>query len=79
MLDARCGKLACSRFDPSRDVYRLDGGDRRHADARAPGQEFIGGAGLGPARVWVTAVGREEFEKADARALTGGGDERRYV
>jgi hypothetical protein len=27
-------------------MHRLNGGDRRHADARAPGQEFIGGAGV---------------------------------
>jgi hypothetical protein len=34
-------------------VLRLHGTDRRNADARAPGQEFIGGAGIGPACVRV--------------------------
>jgi len=29
-------------------VLRLHGADRQYADARAPGQEFIGGAGIGP-------------------------------
>jgi hypothetical protein len=56
-------------------MHRLDGGDRRHAGARAPGQEFLRGAGIGPARVRVTDVSREEL--AHAGALTGGGDQRR--
>ena len=43
----------------------------------APGQKFLGGAGIGPPRVRVADVGREEFEKAHAGALAGGGDERR--
>src|SRR6266542_1807749 len=30
-------------------MHRLDGGDRRHAGARAPGQEFRRGAVVGPA------------------------------
>ena len=64
-------------LDPGGDVHRLDGADRRHAGARAPGQEFIGGAGIGPARVRVADVGREEFEEAHAGALAGGGDQRR--
>ena len=64
-------------LDPGRDMHRLDGGDRRHAGARAPGQEFIRGAGIGPARVRVADVGGEEFEEAHAGALAGGGDQRR--
>ena len=50
-------ELARAGLDPRSDVHRLDGGDRRHADARAPGQEFIGGAGIGPARVRVADAG----------------------
>ena len=64
-------------LDPGRDVHRLDGGDRRHAGARAPGQKFLRGAGIGPARVRVADVGGEEFEEAHAGALAGGRDERR--
>jgi hypothetical protein len=41
LFDGGRGEFA---LDPCGDVHRLDGGDRRHADARAPGQEFIGGA-----------------------------------
>jgi len=52
------------RLDPSRDMHRLDGGDRRQADARAPRQEFLRGAVVGPARVRVADIGGEEFEKA---------------
>jgi hypothetical protein len=66
---------AASSLDPGGDVHRLHGGDRRHAGARAPGQEFIGRAGVGAARVRVADVGREEFEEAHAGALAGRGDE----
>ena len=56
-------------------MHRLNGADRRHPCARAPGQEFIGGAGIGAARVRVADIGGEEFEEAHAGALAGGGDE----
>ena len=62
-------------LDPGRDMHRLDGGDRRHADARAPGQEFLRGAGIGPPRVRVADVGGEEFEEAHRSALAGGSDQ----
>ena len=39
--------------------------------------EFLGGAGIGPARVRVANVRREEFEEAHAGTLAGGGDELR--
>ncbi len=58
-------------------MHRLHGADRRHAGGRAPHQKFIGGAGIGPARVRVADVGREKFEEAHACALAGGGDEGR--
>ena len=41
---------------------------RWHAGGRARGKEFIGGAGIGPARVRVADVGRKEFEEAHAGA-----------
>ena len=75
LLDARRGQLARAGLDPGGDVHRLDGGDRRHAGARAPGQKFLGGAGIGSPRVRVADVGREEFEEAHRGALAGGGDE----
>ena len=77
LLDARRGQLARRGLDPGCDMHRLDGGDRRHADARAPAEEFIGGAGIGPARVRVADVGGEEFKEAHRGALARGGDERR--
>jgi hypothetical protein len=40
---------------------------------RAPGRKFIRGAGIGPARVRIADIGREEFEKADRGSLAGGG------
>ena len=55
---AWCGISACG-LDPGGDVHRLDGADRRHAAARAPGlKELIRGAGISPARVRVANVGR---------------------
>jgi len=77
LLDARHGELARRRLDPSGDVHRLHGGDRRQAGARAPGQEFVGGPVIGPPRVWVADVGREEFEEAHRGALAGRRDKRR--
>src|SRR4051794_28904669 len=43
--------LAHRGLDPRRDMHRLDGGDRRHADPHALSQEFLRGAVVGPARV----------------------------
>jgi hypothetical protein len=63
LLDARRRELARAGFNPGGDVRRLDGADRRHADARAPGQEFIGGAGIGATRVRVADVGCENSRK----------------
>jgi hypothetical protein len=77
LLDARRGELARAGLDPGRNVHRLHSADRRHAGGRAPGQELIGGAGIGPPRVRVANVGREEFEEAHAGALAGGGDKLR--
>jgi hypothetical protein len=77
LLDTRCRELARAGLDPGGDVHRQHGGDRRHADAPAPGQEFFRGAGVGPARVRVADVGREEFEEAHAGTLAGGRDEGR--
>jgi len=64
LLDARRRELACAGLDPGGDMDRLDGGDRRHANACAPGQEFVRGAGIGASRVRVADVGREELEEA---------------
>ena len=77
LLDARCRELARAGLDPGRNVHRLHGADRRHADARTPGQKFIRGAGIGSARVRVADVGGEEFEEARRGTLAGGGDKRR--
>src|SRR5271166_1362488 len=77
LLDARRGELARAGLDPGGDMHRLHGADRRYASARAPGQEFIGSAGVGPPRVRVADVGRKEFQEANAGALAGGSDERR--
>ena len=79
---SRCLTLgaASSRVPASIQVATCTGctaRDRRHAGARAPGQKFLRGAGIGPARVRVADVGGEEFEEAHAGALAGGGDERR--
>jgi hypothetical protein len=77
LLDARRRELACPGLDPGGDVHRLDGADRRHAGGRAPGEEFIGSSSIGPARVWVADVGREEFEEAHRGPLAGGSDKHR--
>ena len=77
LFDARRRKLARRRLDPGGDMDRLDGRDRRHPGARAPGQKLLRSAGIGPARVRVADVGREEFKEAHRGARAGGGDERR--
>jgi len=77
LLDARRGQFACCLLDPGCDMHRLHGRDRRHADGRAPGQEFLSSAGIGPARVRVADIGGEEFEKARRGALAGGGNQNR--
>jgi hypothetical protein len=41
LLDGRRGQLTRRCLNPGSDMYPLDGGDRPHADARAPGQEFL--------------------------------------
>src|SRR5437667_3050093 len=79
LLDARRSELACAGLDPGGDMHRLHGADGRYAGARAPGQEFIRSAGIGPTRVRVADVGREEFEKAYAGAFAGCCDERRQA
>ena len=48
-------------------MHRLDGRNRRHAGVGAPSQKFLRGTGVGPARVRVADVGREEFEEANRR------------
>jgi len=63
-LDGRRRQFARPGLDLAGDVHRLHGRDRRHAGACAPGQKFLGGAGIGPAGVRIANVGREEFEEA---------------
>jgi hypothetical protein len=63
-------------LDPNGDVHRLHGVDRRHAGVGAPGQEFLGSAGIGAPRVRVADVGGKEFEEAERGALAGGGNKR---
>ena len=67
-------ELAYQRFDPGRDVSRLNGSDRRGTCSLAPGEEAGDGAAISTACVWVADVGREEFEEAEARSLAGGSD-----
>jgi hypothetical protein len=74
LLDSRRHELARCPLDPGGDVHRLDGRDRRHADARAPAEKFFCSSSIGPARVRVADVGRQEFEEAHAGTLAGGGN-----
>jgi hypothetical protein len=60
-----------------RSLRYFCGGNRRHADARAVGQEFFGGVGISAARARVADGGCEEFEEAHRGALNGGGDQPR--
>ncbi len=60
--------LARLLLDPHPDVKRLHGGDRCHALFVAPGQKLRRRVAVGPPRVWVADVGREEFQEA-ARSL----------
>jgi hypothetical protein len=70
-----CRKLARRRLDPRCDMHGLDGGDRSHASARAPGQELLDSPVVGPSGLRVAAVGGEELEEAGAGALAGDGDQ----
>jgi hypothetical protein len=58
-------------------MHRLDSRDRRHGSCCTPGHKFFGVPVVGPARVRVSDVGREEFEETHRGALTVGGDKRR--
>ena len=78
-LGGRGRMLARLLLDPGRDVKRLHGGDRWHPLLVAPGQKLRHGAAVGPARVRVADVGREEFQEAKRGALAGGGDQRRPI
>jgi hypothetical protein len=62
-------------LDPGGDVQRLNGGDRGHAVILAPSHEVSDGAAVGPLRVRVADVRREEFQEAPAGAFAGGRDE----
>jgi hypothetical protein len=75
LLDRGRRQLARRRLDPRRDMHWLDGGDR-YAGTRTPREEFFRSSSIGASRMRVADVGREEFEEADRRALTGRGDER---
>ena len=77
LLDARRRELARAGLDPGGDVDRLHVGNRHSASGRALGQEFFCSSRIGPPRVRVADVGREEFEKAHAGTLPGGGDKHR--
>jgi hypothetical protein len=57
-------------------MHRPDGGDRPHAGSGVPGQKFLRGAGIGPARVRVADVGGDLFYYAHRGALAGGGERR---
>lgn len=76
LLDRRSGDGARLPLDPSRDMERLDGRDRRDAGSAAPVEELAHGSGVGPPRVRVADLTREEFEEADFGAVAGSGDER---
>jgi hypothetical protein len=75
LLDRGRGEFAGRSLDPCADVHRLYVGDRQHSDVRALGQRFLCGAVVGPPRVRIADVGREEFEEAHA----GRSDERWLV
>jgi hypothetical protein len=69
-IAARCsltdaGRQAPSQaFDVGRDVDRLDVPELGERLALAPGREVSRGFGIGPPRVGIADVGREELDKA---------------
>ena len=74
LLDARRCELARASLDPRRDVHRA-AQPRSTARPRSRTKKFFGGTDIGPARVRVADVGREEFKETHAGALAGGVDE----
>ena len=64
------GPVSRLAFDPSRDVQRLDGGDRRHAMILAPEQEVRHRTRIGAARVRVAQGEGEEPQEAHASQRT---------
>jgi len=68
LLGARCRKLARCGLDPSGECTGCTTAIDGTPAGRAPGEEFIRGAGIGAPRVRVADVGREEFEEAHADA-----------
>ena len=54
-------------------MHRLDGGDRRHCGACAPGQEFIGGSVVGSPRMLAAKNSRKRVEARSPSAATSCG------
>jgi hypothetical protein len=76
LLDARRGAARPHlAFDPRGNMQRRDMRDGGHAGGLAPRQKLCDGAAVGAARVRVADVGGEEFEKARACPVAGGGDQ----
>lgn len=71
LLDRRCRQRLRLQLDPGGHMKRSHGGDRDHADLRAPCQEFAHRVRIRSPRVWVADGQCEELKEPDARAFTG--------
>jgi hypothetical protein len=75
LLDGRRAVAATENLDIGGDVVGAPCRERRDALGVEPGEERAHGDGVGGAGVGVANVGGEEIEKAQARVLTGIGDQ----
>lgn len=64
-------------FDPGRNMQWPDLGNRRNPGGKTPVHEVGHRPHIGAARVRIPYIRGEKFQKADAGAVSGGGDKRR--
>ena len=79
LLDARLGKISATALDVAGDDCWSDLFQRSDAARLTPTEEVRDGAGVGSARIRVSDVRREEFDKAPTSAITGASNERRHL
>jgi hypothetical protein len=77
LLNARRRELARCDFDPGADAYRLPAAIDGTPLSAHHAKNSLCSSGIGPARMRVADIGREEFEETRRRALAGSCNQRR--
>jgi hypothetical protein len=69
LLDTGRRFITRLKLDPRGDVHGLDLGEGGNADAFAPSKKLGSGTRIGPPRMRIADLHREEFEKANAGGI----------